>query len=186
MAQVTLKCEPTVRAMGDGGVDAGTGWTEDAGNGWHCIITGHFETGTGASRYTQYRAQSTMPGQPSQELVFRFSQVNQMRQDLRRMPDLNGIEMPRMPPKWTLRTMVKGRFDSKFLQQRQALMQQFFDGLSTKLNQKYGEVGNVLDLCEVLGNFVRRAADSGCADERAAIEAVDSYSHRRGSRDNRI
>lgn len=140
---------------------------------WHCIITEHSEVGQGKAKYTQYKAMSTMPGEQPQELSFRFSQVDKLAKALEAVPDLCDVIMPRMPPKVTMRAVLRGRFDPQFLQQRQGLMQEFFDSLSAKLNNKYSEVGNVLDLCEPLGEFVRAAASRGADDAQAAINAVE-------------
>mmetsp|Transcript_93633 Transcript_93633/g.260668 ORF Transcript_93633/g.260668 Transcript_93633/m.260668 type:complete len:334 (+) Transcript_93633:56-1057(+) len=142
--------------------------------GWRCIITEYSDVGSGMFRYTQYHAQCTLDGGRRQELLFRFSQVDRLYQILRLQPDLSDLVMPRLPPKVTLQRAMKGRFDAEFLQERQALLQQFFDSLAGLLNAKYGVIGNVLDLCEPLGEFVRLAAGASAAASGAAIAAADA------------
>lgn len=148
--------------------------SSDVTPGWHCIIVEHFAEGSGANRHTKYRAQSRIDGQPPQELIFRFSEVDRLSQTLSRMTDLRNVSLPRIPSKVTLRSIISGRFDQTFLEERQTSMQEFFESLCTILNTKYAAIGNVLDLCDPLGQFVRRAAQHGLAAERAAIAAVDA------------
>lgn len=145
---------------------------DDTDSGWHCIITENFNVGTGKSQYTQFRAHAAAQGDAPRELVFRFSEVDRLAKALKSFPDLNDMAMPRLPPKVTYKSISKGRFDTEFLQQRQGLMQEFFDELAKKLNTKYGEVGDVLTLCSPLGEFVTKSSAASAAEERAAIDAV--------------
>lgn len=157
--------------------------SSDVTPGWHCIITEHFAVGSGANRHTKYRAQSRIDGQPPQELIFRFSEVDRLSQALSRMTDLRDVSLPRIPSKLTLRSIINGRFDQTFLEERQTSMQEFFESLSSILNNKYAAIGNVLDLCDPLGQFVRRAAQFGLAAEQAAIAAVDAVIRREEDRE---
>eukprot|EP00419_Tripos_fusus_P026266 CAMPEP_0172722584 /NCGR_PEP_ID=MMETSP1074-20121228/81846_1 /TAXON_ID=2916 /ORGANISM="Ceratium fusus, Strain PA161109" /LENGTH=296 /DNA_ID=CAMNT_0013548629 /DNA_START=205 /DNA_END=1095 /DNA_ORIENTATION=+ len=117
-----------------------------------------------------------MYGEPPQDLVFRFSEVHRLSQTLSTMIDLKDILLPALPPKTTLRSLMKGNFDAEFLDQRQAMMQEFFDNLAGKLNRKYGAIGNVLDLCEPLGIFVRQSAAVASAADHATVQAIESAS----------
>jgi len=150
--------------------------------GWHCIVTERSEVVAGTSRYTQYHAVSSMHGEAPQDLIFRFSQVHQLSQSLSGMLDLKDVLLPALPPKATLRSLMKGNFDAEFLDQRQAMMQDFFDKLALKLNRKYGAIGDVLDLCEPLGSFVRQSAAVASAADRAVIQAIDNATRREEDR----
>jgi len=98
------------------------------------------------------------------------------------MPEMRDVALPRLPPKATLRSLVSGRFDGHFLEERQGLLTKFFEDLSTALNAKYAEVGNVLELCEPLGEFVAQAAQAGNAAEAQAVAAVEAAIRREEDR----
>jgi len=146
-------------------------------NGWNCIVSERSEVVAGAARYTQYRAVSSMHGGPPQDLVFRFSEVHQLSKALSSMLDLKDILLPASPPKATLRSLTRGNFNVKFLDQRQAKIQEYFDKLAVKLNRKYGAVGNVLDLCEPLGNFVRQSAAVTSAVDHTVNQPTETAAH---------
>lgn len=153
-----------------------------AAAGWNCVVVEHFKVGQGARQHTKYRAQSSTSGAPPQELIFRFSQVDSLLGRLAQMPELRDVALPRLPPKNTLRSLVSGRFDDAFLEERQGLLTKFFEDLSAALNGKYSEVGNVLELCEPLGEFVALAARAGNAAEAEAVAAVEAAIRREEDR----
>eukprot|EP00439_Symbiodinium_sp_Y106_P066644 s826_g10.t2 len=78
-------------------------------------------------------------------------QVDRLLGQLAQMSELRDVTLPRLPPKVTIRSTWAGRFDETFLQERQGLLTTFFEELCTVLNGKYSAIGNVLDLCEPLG-----------------------------------
>ncbi|CAJ1430644.1 unnamed protein product, partial [Effrenium voratum] len=121
-------------------------------------------------------------GRPPQDLIFRFSQVDQLLARLTQMPELRDLALPRLPPKVTWRSLSSGRFDDSFLQDRQAGLTKFFEDLAAVLNAKYAEVGDVLELCEPLGEFVAVAARAGTAAEVAAVAAEEAAVRREEDR----
>ncbi|CAE8741567.1 unnamed protein product [Polarella glacialis] len=145
---------------------------EESPFAWHCSVLSHFPVGSGMARYTKYRAQSRVSGEAPQDLVFRFSEVDRLREKLSSMPELTDSPMPRLPPKATMRSIIHGKLDDMFLQERLALLQAFFQELCSRLNSKYAAIGSSLELCEPLGEFVRKAAELGLVAERAAFSAA--------------
>ncbi|CAE7409063.1 unnamed protein product [Symbiodinium sp. CCMP2456] len=150
--------------------------------GWHCVVTEHFVAGQGARQHVEFRAQSSTNGAPPQSLVFRFSQVDRLLGQLGQMSELRDVTLPRLPPKVTIRSTWAGRFDATFLQERQSLLTSFFEELCTILNGKYSAIGNVLDLCEPLGEFVASAARAGSTEELATVAAVEAAIRREEDR----
>mmetsp|Transcript_32710 Transcript_32710/g.76382 ORF Transcript_32710/g.76382 Transcript_32710/m.76382 type:complete len:313 (+) Transcript_32710:32-970(+) len=150
--------------------------------GWHCVVTEHFVAGQGARQHVEFRAQSSTNGAPPQSLAFRFSQVDRLLGQLAQMSELRDVTLPRLPPKVTIRSTWAGRFDETFLQERQGLLTTFFEELCTVLNGKYSAIGNVLDLCEPLGEFVASAARAGSTEELAAVAAVEAAIRREEDR----
>lgn len=140
--------------------------------GWRCIILTRHEAGTGRDRHVEYEAQSQACGQPAQALRFRFSELVRLRTQLESVPELQDVELPRLPPKITIRSVFVGRFDGGFHEERLGLVQQFFDNLALRLGEKYAGVGDCTDLCEPLGSFVRRAASLGETAELSAAEGA--------------
>ncbi|CAK9038300.1 unnamed protein product [Durusdinium trenchii] len=153
----------------------------EAPGGWHCVVVEHFSAGQGPRQHTKYRAQSSCGG-PPQGLIFRFSQVDQLRTRLVQMPELQDVALPRLPPKATFRSLVSGRFDDNFLQERQGLLTKFFEDLASALNTKYAEVGNVAELCEPLAEFLAAASRAGDAAELEAVAAVEAAMRREEDR----
>lgn len=140
--------------------------------GWRCIVLTRAEIGTGRGKHVVYDAQSQSCGQPPQALRFRFSELVSMRNQLETVPELRDVDLPRLPPKVTLRSVFAGRFDESFIEERLSLVQQFFDTLALRLGEKYAGVGDCTDLCEPLGVFVRKAASLGETAELSAAEAA--------------
>eukprot|EP00438_Fugacium_kawagutii_P010368 Skav231998 [mRNA] locus=scaffold719:448670:469014:- [translate_table: standard] len=83
---------------------------------WNCVVVGHFKVGQGPRQHIKFRAQSSTCGTPPQDLIFRFSQVDQLLGRLAQMPELRDAALPRLPPKVSWRSLVSGRFDDTFLE----------------------------------------------------------------------
>eukprot|EP00930_Biecheleria_cincta_P025840 TRINITY_DN18328_c0_g1_i1.p1 TRINITY_DN18328_c0_g1~~TRINITY_DN18328_c0_g1_i1.p1 ORF type:complete len:308 (+),score=68.75 TRINITY_DN18328_c0_g1_i1:34-957(+) len=150
--------------MGDTGADAMPGWS--------CIVIERFMFGRGPQQHTRYRALSSSGGGPAQEIVFRFSEVDKLLHRLAQVPELGDLTLPSLPPKTTFRSMIGGRFDEAFLDDRQRRLAEFFQDLGTKLNTKYAAVGSAVDFCEPLSEFVQRATELGASETRAVEAAI--------------
>lgn len=150
--------------MGDTGADTIPGWS--------CILMERFMFGRGPQQHTRYRALSSSGGGPAQEIVFRFSEVDKLLQRLAQVPELADVTLPSLPPKTTFRSMMGGRFDEVFLDDRQRLLATLFQDLGAMLNGKYAAVGSALDFCEPLSEFVHHATDLGAAETRAVETAI--------------
>lgn len=140
--------------------------------GWRCIVISRTDVGAGRDKHVVYDAQSQASGQAAQALRFRFSEIVQLHTHLQVVPELADVELPRLPPKVTMRSVFGGRFDESFHEERLALVQQFFDSLGQVLGEKYSGVGDCTELCEPIGDFVRKASGPGDAAEAAAAEAA--------------
>eukprot|EP00931_Biecheleriopsis_adriatica_P067525 TRINITY_DN41646_c0_g1_i1.p1 TRINITY_DN41646_c0_g1~~TRINITY_DN41646_c0_g1_i1.p1 ORF type:complete len:317 (-),score=102.77 TRINITY_DN41646_c0_g1_i1:46-996(-) len=151
--------------------------------GWHCVVIERFTVGSGAQQHTKFRAQSSADGGAPQELVFRFSEVDKLLGRLAQLPDLRDVTLPPLPPKATFRSMLGGRFDEAFLEERQCLLTQFFEELGALLSAKYAVVGNAVELCEPLGEFVQHAAQLASTEEREAVAQVAAAIRREEDRE---
>lgn len=124
---------------------------------WHCQVHGHREVGTGKNRHVEYRASCGGFGQ-SRTLAFRFSEVVRLQKELRQVPELQNDSVPCSPPRVSARSICYGRLDPAFQEERQALLQQFFQELADMLNARYTEVGDFVELCGPLNEFIRVAS----------------------------
>jgi hypothetical protein len=140
--------------------------------GWRCFIQSRSATGAGRNRHTQYRALGQGPGRPQQEVQFRFSDLVRLRAALAQNPELQGLTLPSLPPKVTLRSTFLGQFDVAFQDERQRQVQQFIDQLGVTLSSKYAGFGDYVELCEPFQQFIQRATEGCVAAEVAAAAAA--------------
>eukprot|EP00928_Gymnodinium_smaydae_P016955 TRINITY_DN1643_c0_g6_i1.p1 TRINITY_DN1643_c0_g6~~TRINITY_DN1643_c0_g6_i1.p1 ORF type:complete len:345 (+),score=105.88 TRINITY_DN1643_c0_g6_i1:47-1036(+) len=142
--------------------------------GWRCLLTGRTQEGLGRNAHTRYQARGEggAEGRPPQDIEFRFSDVVRLRTRLEQHADLQGVQLPALPPKVTVRSVLKGNKDSTFLDERQALLQEFLDKLCEALARHYADIGDFVELCEPVGDFVRSAAEGCIAAEVAAAAAA--------------
>merc|ERR1712232_1344396 len=117
-------------------------------------------------------AQSALEGQAPQALQFRFSELVQLLEDLSKVPELSDVVLPSLPPKVTLRSVLFGRFEDRVQETRCTQLQTFLEELFEALGLKYAGVGDPVELCEPLGQFVRKAAAHGLSNEAREMEAA--------------
>lgn len=120
----------------------------------------------------QYQAHAQGDGRPPQSLDFRFNDLVRLHGELERVTELQDLSLPALPPKVTLRSFVFGRFDGTFQDERQEHLQNFLDRLFVALGEKYAGFGDYVDLCEPVGEFLRRATESSVAEEVAGAAAA--------------
>lgn len=131
----------------------------------------------------EYQAQSRAAGRAPETLKFRFRELAALRVGLGQNPDLASIRLPDLPPKVTARSIFKGKRDEAFQEERQRLIQSFFDALATALALKYADVTtddgsvSILEICGPLEEFISRASARGREGEdaelRAAVHAIE-------------
>jgi len=140
---------------------------------WRCVIESRSAVGSGRDRHVRYVGQLTGGGQPPRPVQFRFKEIDALRVQLARVPELQDVTLPALPPKVTMRSLLQGRFDESFQAERQTFVHRFLEDLLTAISAKYAEAGgDVTELCEPLGHFLEVASQRGVAAEVAAVASA--------------
>lgn len=136
---------------------------------FRCLVEQRVEVGAGKAKFIEYHAQAVAYGQPPMQLRFRFRELVALRGQLAADAQLKDVQIPRLPPKVTLKTLTGQKFDEAFQAERYEQVQRWIEDLTTVLRAKFSSAGNFSELCQPFAAFVQKAGQRGTAAETAAV-----------------